>query len=659
MQLSVVIVNYNVCDLLLNAVASLHVAMQGIEGEIIVVDNASSDGAITTLNRLHPDVITIQLDHNLGFGAANNIGIERAHGEYILLLNPDTIVQEDTIRVMMEFMESHPDATFAGCKIYLPSGELDPVSKRGFPSPWSSFCRVFGLSKLFPKSRFFGGYNLTYLDPEETAAIDALAGCFMFCRAEELKSLGGFDTDFFMYGEDLDLCYRARQAGGTIYYVPATAILHRKGESTRRSAIDALAVFYEAMEIFAHKHFRRNRLTLWLIRIGIRLRRLIARVQEQFPNLRFAAIDIIGTLLGLALGSTIRFGDPFVYPLSALPIVYIVPPLVFVATIAISGGYGALERLLGRGMFGYLLGFFVLSTLPYFFKDYAFSRGVVIATTAFATFFGMTVRFLGLLYRRTFGDESIRRVAFLSRQSANGDVRRAVRRMFLGRPITVVGTIAPTFSESEQVQDATLGSVENIAKIVRQHRLSDIVVMDETLNYSEVLKAIHLASGRAVRFHIVRGEFDVVEELPDTSVRFRHSSPAHDIRYTSSLAKRLRDRLLAIFMMVFILPIVYLSRHVSVARVRELWEVVIGTRLLVGGGAHDPGTGRAAVFTVADLCHDETLSQHDIAQVEHYYATNQSLLLDCEIMITAFRLRGMPSRTELKPRGERLGERVH
>ena len=169
MELSVVIVNYNVRDLLLNAVASLRVAMRGITGEIIVVDNASSDDAIAALNREYPDVITIPLDVNLGFGGGNNVGIERATGEFILLINPDTIVRDDTLRVMLDFMRAHPDAGFAGCKILNRDGSFEPASKRGFPSPWSSFCRVFGLSYLFPQSKMFGGYNLTWIDDVHTS----------------------------------------------------------------------------------------------------------------------------------------------------------------------------------------------------------------------------------------------------------------------------------------------------------------------------------------------------------------------------------------------------------------------------------------------------------------------------------------------------------
>lgn len=644
MLVSIVIVNYNVCDLLLNAVASVYVALDGMEGEIIVVDNASTDGAVEMLNRIYPDVITIQLDQNLGFGAANNIGIERSRGEYILLLNPDTVVQEDTLATMVEFMEEHPDATFAGCKIILPNGSYDPVSKRGFPSPWSSFCKVFGLSKLFPKSKLFGGYNLTYIDPESTAKIDALAGCFMFCRADLLKKLGGFDTDFFMYGEDLDLCYRAKKMGGEIYYYPGTSIMHFRGESTRRSSIDALAVFYEAMEIFARKHFRSNLPLLWLVRLGIRLRRGIARIDEHFPIAWMAVIDTLATLLGFMIGSTIKFGGPFIYPDYAFPLVLILPPLLFVAALAVVGGYSSDDRTPARALLGFMLGFFVLSTLPYFFKDYAFSRGVVLVTTGVGAFIAVTTRFLWLLYRRTFGAESIRRIAFLSRHEIAPEARNAVRRIFFTRPVAIVGTIVPTFSEIGRVGEVALGTVENIAKIVRQHRLTDIVVFDSRLSYTEVLRAMGSTASQPLRYHIVHGALESSGELtaaPSMAGAHRQSE-----WLASRFVRRLRDRGIALIALL-LSPVVYLVARTPGTQIRKLWEVVVGRRPLVGAGTGDTPGNREPMFSMIALYREGSLNQREIAQLESFYNANQSFLLDCEIIIALLRHRNLP--VELDP----------
>ncbi len=644
MQISVVIVNYNVCDLLLNAVASVYVALDGLDGEIIVVDNASSDGAVETLNRVYPDVVTVALERNLGFGAANNIGFERARGQYVLILNPDTVVQEDTIRTMLAFMAEHPDVAFSGCKIILPNGTYDPVSKRGFPSPWSSFCKVFGLSRMFPKSRLFGGYNLTYIDADETAPVDALSGCFMVCRADVLKQLGGFDTDYFMYGEDLDLCYRAKKLGWAIYYYPATSILHLRGQSTRRSSIDALAVFYEAMEIFARKHFRSNPPLLWMIGLGIRLRRWLARLLERFPAVGLAPIDVLATLIGFMIGSTIKFGGPFVYPSYAFPMVLILPPLIFTVALGMVGGYSSDDRTPGKALLGYLMGFFVLSTLPYFFKSYAFSRGVVLVTTGVAAMVGVGVRFGWLLFRRTFGAESIRRVAFLSRVEIGPAARNAVRRMFFTRPVAIVGTIVPAFSDVGNVGEEALGTVENIGKIVREYRLTDILVADSRLSYSEVLRAMQYTANRPVRYHIVHGALEAAGEVVAPSAPIAVPA-ARDRKASAMVLRGLRDRFLATVGLL-LAPVVYLSTRQAGLHLRELWDVLIGRRTLVGAvSANQPGT-RSPVFSMMALYRDGTLSQREIAQIESFYNANQSFLLDCEIIIAVLRHRRIPTGTD-------------
>lgn len=638
MKVSVVIVNYNVRDLVLNSVASLRGALEGIDAEVIVVDNGSSDGAIESLNARFPEVLTIALDTNLGFGAANNVGIARARGEFILVLNPDTIVEEKTVRTMLAFMDGHGECGIAGCRVLLPDGTLDKASKRGFPSPWSSFCKVFGLSTLFPQSKLFGGYNMSYVADDVTARIEAISGCFMFCRAEVLRELGGFDTDYFMYGEDLDLCYRATQRGWQIFYHPETTIIHVKGESTRRSSLDTLAVFYEAMEIFARKHFRSNLPLLWLVRLGIATRRTLARLIERFPQIGFAPLDIAATIAGIAIGSVIKFGSPLSYPDWALAAVYGVPPAIVVASIAASGGYRIDRRSLRPTAMGYLVGFFVLSALPYFFKDYAFSRGVVLVTIGVGAIVGLVSRFLWLLWRGTYGADAIRRIAFLTREEVSPELRAAVRRMFFGKPVSIIGAIAPTFSELDELPGTHLGTVENVSKLVAEHRLTDIVVFDHRLSYSEVMRALNQTASLAVRFHIAN---ESLEQGLDAMPVAANHMPERVRRMRSRTAKGLRDRALATVLLVSN-PIVYLAGRRRGPTVRSLVQVLAGARALVGAGpAENPGDPDP-VFTVAELLHDEPLSSKEIIQVEEYYQRNSSFLLDCEIIVAALRLRNAP-----------------
>lgn len=632
-QLSIIIVNYNVRDLLMNAVASLKNALDGISGEIIVVDNASSDGAVEALQREHPDVITIPLERNLGFGAGNNVGIERSRGEFVLLINPDTVVQENTLRTMMDFMAAHPEAGLAGCKILNPDGSFEPASKRGFPSPWSAFSRVFGLSRLFPKSKLFGGYNLTWLDPDTTAEVEALSGCFMFFRGDVLRRLDGFDTDFFMYGEDLDLCWRTKKEGWRIWYHPATSIMHLKGESTRRSSLDAIAMFYDAMEIFARKHFRRNLPLLWLMRAGIALRKGIARIGRRYPRLDLALVDFLAVLVGFVVSTVIKVGS-LTYPDYAIPWAFIAPPIAFIGAIALAGGYGPEYGRLSRTLLGYLGGFFVLSTLPYFFEAYRFSRGIVLATTGLAVGLGLTVRFLLLLYERTFGGNSARRVAFISREDVGTGMRDRAARLFLGRPIKIMGVIAPTFSGLDEIGGRGLGTIENIARIVREHELTDVVVVDSEIGYGDVIRAIRHTAGESVRFHLLRGEHaEMGDETLSRTVTVRRTREPYRLKLP--LSKRLLDRLLALVCLVLV-PAVYWARRPGSITLRSLLEALAGKRPLVRGAAGPAGEPEP-VFTAAALYGGDGPGEQEMAEIERYYEANRSFMLDCEIIVTTLR----------------------
>ncbi len=271
MKLSVIIVNYNVKYFLEQCLRSVLKASRNIETEIFVVDNNSSDDSIAYLTPLFPEVIFIANNDNPGFSKANNQAIELARGKYILLLNPDTVVEEDTFSNVCRFMDEHPDAGALGVKMLDGNGNFLPESKRGFPSPWNSFCKIFGLSKLFPKSPFFAKYHLRYLDENQIHEVDVLAGAFMLLRKSVLDKTGLLDETFFMYGEDIDLSYRITLAGYKNYYLP-TPIIHYKGESTKKD-IKYVKIFYQSMIIFFNKHYPHySKLYTVLIHMAIYIR---------------------------------------------------------------------------------------------------------------------------------------------------------------------------------------------------------------------------------------------------------------------------------------------------------------------------------------------------------------------------------------------------
>lgn len=258
MKLSIIIVNYNVRYFLEQCLHSLFKAIDTSETEVFVVDNCSTDDSLDMLRKSYPQIKLIANTENVGFAKANNLAIEASRADYVLLLNPDTLVQEDAIHKMLDFLETHPEAGALGVKMIDGKGRFLPESKRGLPTPAVSFYKISGLSALFPRSRRFGRYHLAWLDKDEIHPVDVLAGACMMVRKEAIDKAGLLDEDFFMYGEDIDWSYRILKAGYRNYYFPLARILHYKGESTKKGSLNYVYVFHNAMAIFAKKHFLGN-----------------------------------------------------------------------------------------------------------------------------------------------------------------------------------------------------------------------------------------------------------------------------------------------------------------------------------------------------------------------------------------------------------------
>ena len=276
MDLSIIIVSYRVKYFLEQTLRSAQEALTGLDGEIIVVDNNSPDDTMAFVKPRFPEVKFVENTTNPGFAKANNQAIAQARGEYTLILNPDTIITRQSLQQPLEWMRSHPKCGAIGVHMIDGDGHFLPESKRAFPSPWVSFCKIFGLSKLFPKSRVFAKYHLRYLDEHKPHAVDILAGAYMLCRTSLLREMKGFDEDFFMYGEDIDLSYRMVQAGFENWYLPVD-IIHYKGESTKKDSLQYVRIFYNAMLIFYRKHFPRFRVVVYpFIKLGVWVRQSLA-----------------------------------------------------------------------------------------------------------------------------------------------------------------------------------------------------------------------------------------------------------------------------------------------------------------------------------------------------------------------------------------------
>ena len=285
MKISVVIVNYNVKYYVGQCIDSVRRALQGIDSEIIVVDNHSRDGSVDYLSKIE-GVRIIESGHNLGFSKANNIAIRQSTAEYVLMLNPDTIVAEDAIRMIIDFADSHPQAGGIGVRMHNDWGTTARESRRGLPSPMTSFYKIIGLSKRLPQHRKYGRYYMGWLPWDSPSRIEVVSGACFLVRRKALDEVGLMDEDYFMYGEDIDLSYRLLKSGWENWFVPAD-IIHYKGESTQKTSFNYVHVFYNAMLIFMRKHYSHlSWLIIWPLQIAVYFIALLALMATLFDRMK-------------------------------------------------------------------------------------------------------------------------------------------------------------------------------------------------------------------------------------------------------------------------------------------------------------------------------------------------------------------------------------
>ena len=669
-QLSVVIVNYNVREFLHHALVSLQKAMKGIRGEVIVVDNASDDGSVEMVRKRFPSVHLIASKSNLGFAKANNLALKRARGKYILLINPDTLVQEDTLEVMLKFFEENQDVGLAGCKVLNPDGSFQLPCRRSFPTPWVAFTKISGLAALLPKSRLFGQYNLTYLSPDETYEIDAVSGSFMMVRRKVCEQVGGLDEEFFMYGEDLDWCYRIQKAGWKNYYVHSTKIIHYKGESTKRSNLDEIRTFYHAMHLFVKKHLSESSLFAAVIGLAISLASRVAMLKSHLRPLAVAIIDFLLVDLSLLVGELLWFGTFMRLPVHAYPIVYTVPAVIVVASLYVSGVYTHQRMSVTRTMAGTFLSFVFVSALVFFFKDYGFSRGVTIISGFLSTLWLPLWRFSLRLGGRSTPES--RKSLFGRRtlivgtdKSAQELLRRLRTRVTDG--YDVLGFIDVNRRRiGERVEGLPIvGSTENIGKVIHDLKVNDVIFSTQMLSYSDILSVISRTREQTVNFHLVpntleviigKGSVDSLDELPLVQISYNIE------KSTNRVLKRTFDFAVSSLLLISVFPFVYFKRKLSGSAssgfILKLPSVLSGTESLVGPPTHAIShansdgqvgpflsLGKPGLTGLIQLQGNRPLTPREEEQYNLYYAKNQSLALDIEILLkTMLQRRGPASK---------------
>ena len=654
-DVSVIIVNYNVRDFLHQSLLSLQKALKGIRSEIFVVDNASDDGSAEMVRQRFPSIQLITNTANLGFAKANNIALKKTRGKFLLLINPDTIVQEDSIRVMVEFLQSHPDVGLAGCKILNPDGSFQPACRRSFPTPWVAFTKIFGLSKIFPKSRLFGKYNLTYLNTEETYPVDAVSGSFMMVRKETYEHVGGLDESYFMYGEDLDWCYRIRQAGLRIYYVHSTQIIHYKGESTRRSSLDEIRTFYDAMHLFVEQHFQSSRFFNSILRSSIGVVSFIAFISSVLRPLKIAIFDFITVTMSLLIAEKLWRGELFRYPAYAYSIVFTVPAIIVIGCLYAAGVYTHRRMSISRSIGAVFLAYVFISALTAFFKNYAFSRMIIAISGILLMILIPGWRVVFRLVRKTSAQG--RGTLFGKRTLIVGTELDAVGllqklRARIGEGYEVVGFVGTTHERIGETLNGIpiIGSIDNVGKIIKEHRISDVIFSPKALSYTQILSVISRSREQIVNFHLVpttmevivgKASVDNLDDLPLVQIAYNIDKPSH------IFTKRTFDIVLSGLLLITVYPIFRLS----LAKVKKeqndfivrLPRVLKGAMSLVGTPVDELNRpkqngdilflGKPGLCGLVQLQQNRTMSDDERTQYDLYYARNQSVLLDLEILI--------------------------
>ncbi len=655
MQLSIIIVNYNVQHFLEQCLLSVRKAVAQIpfpQGgqravEIFVVDNNSVDNSVTMVRDKFPEVKLIENKKNTGFAVANNQAIRESTGKYVLLLNPDTVVREDTFKKCLDFMEDHLDAGGLGVKMIDGSGNFLPESKRGFPSPFVAFAKTFGLARIFPKSKRFNQYHLGHLDKDKNHEVDVLAGAFMLLRQRVLDKTGLLDEAFFMYGEDIDLSYRIVKSGYKNYYFAETTIIHYKGESTKKGSLNYVRTFYNAMIIFAKKHFegRQAKLFIAMIYGAIYLRAGMTLVGNFFKKAALPMMDALllsGGLLFLKyFWARYYYDDPGYYdPTFAL---FNIPfySTIWLGSVFFMGGYD--ERFNMRRLIrGLLIGTLVLSAvygyLPLHLRP---SRAIVLLGAVWAVVGMVGLRTVVHFFKTGNLDVGKSRPDNLVIVGGAAESKRV--RNLLGETQVqknFIGTVSPTETNDTKTYLASLVRLDEVAQI---YKVDEIIFCSQDVSSESIMQWM-TKLGAGLDYKIVpRESISIIGSSSKDS-----SGELYTIEVSYKIAanmarrnKRVLDLLFAVWCLIFTPVLLFLVKR-KWGFVKNIFDVFVGRKTWVGysGSSRQPSIGspqllpkiRPGVLYPLDALGRRHLNAATVQRLNFLYAKDYDVWRDIEVI---------------------------
>ncbi|MBR1626090.1 MAG: glycosyltransferase [Bacteroidales bacterium] len=641
MKLSVVIVNYNVEHFLEHCLLSVRKALKNIESEVFVVDNNSVDGSVSMLKSKFPEVKLIENKENVGFAKANNQAIRISSGEYVLLLNPDTVVEEDTFVKCLNFMDSHQDAGGLGVKMIDGQGKILKESKRGFPTPWVCFCKMTGLTKIFPHSRKYCGYYMGHLPYDKTNEVDILAGAFMLMRKTALDKVGLLDETFFMYGEDIDLSYRITEGGYKNYYFADTSIIHYKGESTKKGSLNYVYTFYNAMDIFAKKHLKKKQTKVFslIIKLAIWARATISFLLRIFKKTALPILDFLLVYAGFffleKFWATYYWGTADYYPMHYILVAIPIYIIILLVSVYLFGGYGKFRpnKLILGVFFGMIAILVVYSLMPAYLR---YSRAMVIMGSILAFFILFAERYL-LHYVKT-GHWSLNENS--SSYVIIGDKAETKRVTDLLRSTDLkpefIGLVSTDDSEDSNY---FLGNLSQIEDIIRIYHVNEVIFCSKSLPQSKIIAVMSDLSKTNVRFTIAPEvtDFIIGSNTINTPTDIYVMSVSSIVTDDNKRKKRLFDIAFALLILLFFpFVIAFCKRHFIALRNDLL--VLFSKKTFVGYNESDTKLNelpklRKSVFSVSENIKDKNLASQTIHRLNQMYANNWNVGKDRDILL--------------------------
>ena len=649
LKLSVIIVSYNVKHFLEQCLHSVRAAIVGIDAEIFVVDNASVDGSVKMVKEKFPEIICIANLDNPGFAKANNQAIRQSAGEYILLLNPDTIVETDTFAKIIAFMDSHADAGGLGVKMVDGTGRFLPESKRGLPTPIVAFYKIFGFSRLFPKSRIFNKYHLGYLDKDKIHEVDILAGAFMLMRKSVLDKVGLLDEAFFMYGEDIDLSYRIIKAGFKNYYFPDARIIHYKGESTKKGSLNYVFVFYTAMIIFARKHYSAKNAQLFsmLINLAIYFRAFLSIVSRIMKNTLLPLIDASLLYIGLAMIARV-LEQRVIYPWGGhYPIelyLFVIPSFVaaWILCIYYSGGYDKPIRPWKsfRGLaIGTIIILVVYALLP---ENYRFSRSLILTGTAWGIL-ALTLSRLLLHVLQISGFRinvsKTKRIAVIGEEPEVQRVADLLQKA-LSNP-GFIGLISSRLQTNDKA--GFLGNISQVSDIINIYKIDELIFCAKDMPAENIIDLMSALQQTQVEYKIAPPESMSI--IGSNSIDTAGDLYVVDInsigKFQNKRSKRIFDVGVSLFLIASYPITVFITGH-PLSYLRNVVEVLFGFKSITGYNPvehydHKLPDIRKGIIYPTDAISQQNPDNQSISRLNMLYARDYKISNEFRLLYKGFR----------------------